>query len=67
MKTPTRSNKNLLFTRVASSQAGTIDPQPQIQYIKLNIYYSSLGTGRRGVGLSLGGNTPPPRKKHCLK
>jgi len=26
MKTPTRSNNNLLFTRVASLQTGTIDP-----------------------------------------
>jgi len=34
MKTPTRSNNNFLFTRVTSSQAGTIDPPPQIQYIK---------------------------------
>ena len=30
MKTPTRSNNNLLFTRVASSQAGTIGPPPQM-------------------------------------
>jgi len=34
MKKPTRSNNNLLFRRVASSQAGTIGPPPQIQYIK---------------------------------
>jgi len=34
MKTPTRSNNNLLFTCVASSQDGTIGPLPQIQYIK---------------------------------
>jgi len=29
MKTPTRSNNNLLSTRVASSQAGTIGLPPQ--------------------------------------
>jgi len=34
MKTPTRSNNNLLFTRVSSLQAGTIGSPPQIQYIK---------------------------------
>jgi len=30
MKTPTRSNNNLLFTCVASSQAVTIGPSPQM-------------------------------------
>ena len=68
MKTPTRSNNNFLFTRVASSQAGTIGPPPQRERVLTHKikYWLLLSWDWEAWCLTVWG-VIPPLKKHCLK